>query len=235
MAQRQSNVDRWLKRETPRVRKALESASRHFDGKDHLTVNTLEAVYGRESSFGTMMRQRGSSAAAGHFHLELQTARQYGLRVSKHNDQRFNINRAASAAARYLKDLDRMFSKKTTIRKTVKTVPVRDPVERKKFVLAAYNGGQRRIATAQRLAEQHGKNPQLWHDVELFLESAKATRGKANEIRQYVEAVLAYEIEFAQKSPAKKSLKQKKARKQTSWCTVGRWRTIDDRPVFICG
>ena len=49
-----SNVDRWLERETPRTRKALENASRYFDLNDHLTVNTLEAVYGRESSFGTM-------------------------------------------------------------------------------------------------------------------------------------------------------------------------------------
>ena len=128
-----------------------------------------------------------------------------------------------------------MFSKQTTIRKPVKTIPVRDSLERKKFVLAAYNGGQRRIAAAQRLAKQNGKNPQLWRDVELFLESAKATHRKANEIRQYVEAVRGYEVEFAQKSPAKKSLKQKEAKKQTSWCTVGHWRTIDDRPVFICG
>lgn len=47
-----SDVEVWLERETPRIRKALESASRHFDGNDDLTVNTLEAVYGQESSFG---------------------------------------------------------------------------------------------------------------------------------------------------------------------------------------
>ena len=65
-----SNVDAWLERETPRTRKALESASRHFDADDVLTVNTLEAVYGQESSFGTQMGTRGSSKAAGHFQLE---------------------------------------------------------------------------------------------------------------------------------------------------------------------
>ena len=59
-----SNVDVWLQRETPRVRKALENASRHFDSDDNLTVNTLEAVYGKESSFGTQMRKRGSVGAA---------------------------------------------------------------------------------------------------------------------------------------------------------------------------
>jgi len=57
MAKKQSSdVDVWLGRETPRVRKALESASRYFDGGDRLTVNTLEAVYGQESSFGTRLR-----------------------------------------------------------------------------------------------------------------------------------------------------------------------------------
>lgn len=89
-----SNVDRWLERETPRVRKALESASRYFDANDNLTVNTLEAVYGRESSFGTMLGERGSSGAAGHFQFEPKTARRYGLSISKQNDQRFDIDRA---------------------------------------------------------------------------------------------------------------------------------------------
>ena len=37
-----SNVDVWLGRETPPVRKALENASRSFDTNDQLTVNTLD-------------------------------------------------------------------------------------------------------------------------------------------------------------------------------------------------
>ena len=65
-----SNVDVWLQRETSHVRRALESASRHFDSDDNLTVNTLEAVYGRESSFGTLIGTRGSPEAAGHFQFE---------------------------------------------------------------------------------------------------------------------------------------------------------------------
>jgi hypothetical protein len=51
---------------------------------------------------------------------------------------------------------------------------------------------------------------------------------------EYVEKVLRYEVEFAIKSPADKSKKQKKPGKKQAWCTEGRWRTIDDRPVFIC-
>ncbi len=54
MAKKQSSdVDAWLGRETDHVRKAVESASRYFDVNDNLTVNTLEAIYAQESSFGT--------------------------------------------------------------------------------------------------------------------------------------------------------------------------------------
>lgn len=239
MAEQQpSNVDRWLGRETPRVRKALESASRYFDDNDSLTVNTLEAVYGRESSFGTMLGTRGSSGAAGHFRLEPATAKRYGLSVSKDNDQRFDIDYASSAAARYLKDLDTMFSKRTTLVEGRETVPVKSMSDRKKFVLGAYNGGEGRISGAQHLAEKAGKDPKLWDEVENFLEETEASKPKAKEkakeIRQYVELVPAYEAEFARKSPANKNLKQKKAKKERPRCTEGHWRTIDDRPVFIC-
>ena len=98
--QRPSNVDRWLERETPRIRKALESASRYFDSNDNLAINTLEAIYGQESSFGILMGKRGSTDAAGHFQLKPDAAKRYGLSVSKENDQRFDIDRASSSAGR---------------------------------------------------------------------------------------------------------------------------------------
>lgn len=237
MPKEQSNVDAWLGRETPRVRRALESASRHFDPNSRLTVHTLEAVYGRESSFGTitMMRKPGSSVAAGHFQFEPKTAERYGLNVSKKNDERFDINKASSAAARYLRDLNKMFSRKTTILGQSRTVPINNISERKKFVVGAFNAGERHIADAQRLAQKAGRNPQLWNDVQKFLEQAspkkEKAKEKAREIRQYVEKVLLYEIEFTQKSPAGKG----KTASGKYRCTEGgRWVTIDDRPVYIC-
>lgn len=234
MPKKPSNVDVWLRRETPRVRKALESASRYFDTNDRLTVNTLEAVYGRESSFGTLMRERGSSKPAGHFHLTPETARRYGLVVSRHNDQRFDLDRAASVAARYLKDLNTMFGKKTALLEAPDTIPVKSVSERKQFVLGAYNGGEGRIARAQHLAEKAGHEPQVWSDVQQFLEAAGASATKGTEIRGYVEMVPLYEVEFAQKSLANKHLKQKTVREARNRCTEGHWVTIDDRPVFIC-
>ena len=233
-----SDVDVWLQRETPRVRRALESASRYFDADAVLTVSTLEAVYGQESSFGTpsQLGERGSTGAAGHFQFEPNTARRYGLSFSKENDQRFDIYRASSAAARYLKDLDTTFRRKTTVLKKegLNSTPVKSVSERKKFAIGAFNAGEGRVVRAQRLAEQAGKNPRLWSDVQQFIAKAGTTPAKERETKEYVEDVLRYEAEFAIKSPADKSKKQKKPGKQQAWCTEGRWRTIDDRPVFIC-
>ena len=232
--QQTSNVDAWLKRETPRIRRALETASRHFDARDNLTVNTLEAVYGQESSFGTLMGTRGSSNAAGHFQFEPPTAIRYGLNVSKENDQRFDIDRASSAAARYLKDLNSMFRKTTGLPGGKSTIAVKDASERKKVVLGGFNAGEGRVAGAQQLAEQAGKNPRLWGDVQEFIAEARTTQNKEQETKEYVPEVLSDEAEFAVKSPADKTQKQKKPREKQAWCTEGRWRTIDDHPVFIC-
>lgn len=225
----------WLERGTPLVRRALEDASRHFGSASRLTVHTLEAVYGRESSFGTLLGTRGSSGAAGHFQLKPDTAREYGLSVSKENDQRFDLARASSAAARHLNKLNGMFSRNTRVLGKSVTVAVKDSKERHKFVLGAYSAGQKRVADAQRLADKAGKNPGLWADVQRFLEAAnpskRMAKRNAEETRQYVEKVLLYEIEFTQKSPAGKG----KTAKGKYRCTEGgRWVTIDDRPVYIC-
>ena len=224
--QRLSNVDVWLGRETDHIRKALENASRHFDGNDNLTVNTLEAVYARESSFGLpkKMGERGSAKPAGHFQFSPETARRYGLTVTKNNDQRFDIDYASSASARYLKDLHTLLSKDTMLDRGVKTTGVKNPLERKKFVLGAFNAGEGSIAKAQRLAQRAGKNPQLWSDVEKYLTA---------ETKRYIPEVLSYQDEFSLKSSANKNTKDKNPRKEYR-CTEGHWVTIDDRPVFIC-
>ena len=180
------------------------------------------------------MGKHGASGAAGHFQFRPDTAKRYSLNVSKNNDQRFDIDYASSAAARYLKDLDNMFSRRTNLGTGYDTAPVNNVLERKKFTLGAYNAGEGRIAKAQRLAEEAGKNPQLWMDVEQFLELAGASKTTADDARQYVERVPLYESEFASKSPADKNMKQKEPRKGDYRCTEGHWRTIDDRKVFIC-
>ena len=106
MTKKISNVDKWIKKETDHKKKALENASKHFDKDDSLSVNHLQAIYGKESSYGTQKRKRGMNGAAGDFMLEKKTAIRMGLTVTKENDQRFDVDDASAASAKYLKTLD---------------------------------------------------------------------------------------------------------------------------------
>ncbi|MFH0753350.1 MAG: transglycosylase SLT domain-containing protein [Candidatus Omnitrophota bacterium] len=192
----------------------------------------MEAIYGQESSFGILKRDRGMDAADGHYHLQRDSAERYHLIVSKKNDQRFDIDYASIAAARYLDDLDRLFSKETILSAKIKIIPVKDVLERKKFILAAYNGGEGTIAKAQSLAQKAKKNPKSWNNVQMFLEQAKADN--PDQVRKYVKDVFKNEAEFADKSLVDKGAKNKKINKPKGRCSKGHWVTIDEHPVFIC-
>lgn len=92
-------------------------------------------------------RARSFAGARGLMQIMPRTGRSYGLRNANDPEQ------SVRAAVKYLDDLDKMFEAK-----------VPDPRERKKFVLAAYNGGQGHIFDAMRLAEKHGLDPTRWDD-----------------------------------------------------------------------
>ncbi len=235
MTKKRSDVDVWLERETPRVRKTLESASQFLES-DNFTVHTLEAMYGQESSFGTLMGKRGSDGPAGHFQFEKHTAKQFGLGTAKKNDERFDIGLVSSAAVKYLNRLNRIFGGRARLGQKQEAVPVQSISERKKFVLGAFNAGEGRIARAQHLASGDGRNPQLWNNVRDFIEAAGAERGKNQETRNYVDTILLNEHELALKSQAGKNIKQKTSRQSQYRCAddEGHWRTIDDRRILIC-
>jgi len=74
--------------------------------------------------------------------LEKMTAIRLGLSVSKDNDQRFDVDAASAASAKYLKTLDDSFRTKTNLGSVIVTAPVSDSTERVKFTLAAYNAGE---------------------------------------------------------------------------------------------
>ncbi|MCB0308845.1 MAG: transglycosylase SLT domain-containing protein, partial [Bdellovibrionales bacterium] len=223
----------WLERETPHKRDALENASMHFDKDDKLTVNTLEAIYGQESSFGKNRRKRYIDGAAGDFQLEKKTAKRMGLTISSKNDPRFDIDDASAAAAKYLKTLDSSFSKSTTLSKNLNTIPVSNASKRVRFAIAAYNAGEGRIAKAQKITKESGGDPNNWDEVKENLEAAGASAEKAKEIREYVEKVTAYEKEFSKKSKANKRAKHKKAKKIKRAPEGGHWVTIKGRHIFI--
>ena len=73
--------------------------------------------------------------------------RGYGLTDATVTDPELNIE----AAAKIMRDIDRSLSKY-----------VSDPVERRKFSIAAYNSGIGHIYDAIALAGKHGKDPALW-------------------------------------------------------------------------
>ncbi len=230
-----TDISPWLKMETLHKKTALENASRHFDSEDALTVNTLEAIYGQESSFGTNRRARGLAGAAGDFQLERVTAKRMGLKVGYKNDERFDVDNASAASAKYLKIQDCAFSKKTILSGKISTSPVKDPVERKKFAIAAFNAGEGRIAKAQSLTSKDRRNPALWDDVKKYLEAAGATAAKSKEINEYVENVLKYEVEFSKSSKADKKVKLGSPRRVKKIPVGGHWITLDGRHIFIEG
>ena len=93
------------------------------------------------------------AGARGLMQIMPETAVHLGLPADQMHQPEKNI----SAAARYLRELERKFS----------DIPGRS--ERINFILAAYNGGTGHVRDAMALARKHGKNPQLWNDVAPFI------------------------------------------------------------------
>jgi len=227
------NVDAWLEKEDHHKEDAFERGSREFDDGDSLSVHTLEAIYGKESGFGAELGRRGSNGAAGHFQMERQTAQRMGMTVTTKDDQRFDIDTASVAEAKYLKTLDGLFSKEAYLGLDIKTVPVDDLNERTKFVLAANNAGEGRIAKAQALAQKEGKDPTKWDDVKQFLKAAGASNAKVKETTSYVDKTKSYEKEFRQKSKASEKDKEKGPTEIEPDSGDDHWITKDGRHILI--
>jgi hypothetical protein len=236
MPNKSSYVDEWIKERSNHQVKALEKASKVFDDKDSLTVNSLEAVYGRETSFGKseFLGKRGSTKPAGHFQQKKDAAIEQKLKVTENNDERFDIDPSSISAAGQLKDLDNIFRRGSNLGGKRFAIPIKDIDERRKFDFGAYNLGQGRVVHAQELAKQAVKDPTKWSDVEKFLEATSASPDQVQEAMQYVEDVLKHEKIFKEKSKADKKLKDKDLVKGANLSEEGHWVTLDDgRHVLI--
>jgi membrane-bound lytic murein transglycosylase F len=111
----------------------------------------LASLVYQESHF--LPKGESWAGARGLMQLMPGTAKRFG--AINLDDPRQSIR----AGVGYLKYLDNYWAKK-----------ISDPNERLKFVLASYNAGLSHITDARKLAEKHGKNPQLWEgNVEYFL------------------------------------------------------------------
>lgn len=93
------------------------------------------------------------AGARGLMQIMPSTARGIGVEPNMLFDPQVNMK----LSARLIKQLDGKFKN------------VINPNERKKFVLASYNGGIGHVVDAMNLARKHGYNPYLWSDVSTFL------------------------------------------------------------------
>ncbi len=91
---------------------------------------------------------------------------------------------------KYLMALNYIFEEGKLLVGDLRATAVPDRTERLKFVLAAYNGGAGRIATAQQLCKEEDDDPEKWNEVKNYLEEAGATAEKAEIIKKYVEQVI---------------------------------------------
>ncbi len=92
---------------------------------------------------------RSWAGAQGLMQIMPKTAAHLGLKPEEVNDPEKNIR----AAAQLIKELTESFS------------DVKNVEERKRFVLASYNGGSGHIRDAMALTTKQGGNPQRWADV----------------------------------------------------------------------
>src|SRR5439155_13676123 len=103
-------------------------------------------------------------------------------------DRRGDLSRPAgpddvALGVGYLRYLDDIFGRRSTLAAGLATVPVRDAGERRLFAIAAYNAGEGRVARAQERAAAAGGDPTRFADVGRFLPGT--TEG-------YVDRVVAY-------------------------------------------
>lgn len=168
------SIDSWFGQEEPKAKQArllkrYFELSKRADGvfnldlsKGHVSpYDQLFKLYGGESGVDwRLLASQGYhesrfdpsrvswAGARGIMQIMPRTARAYGLTAARLADPEANI----ATATKIWKDLDKSLAKR-----------VPDPEERKKFVLAAYNGGLAHVLDAIALAKKYGKNPQVWN------------------------------------------------------------------------
>ncbi len=224
MANKKSDIDKWLSKLTPYQRKALENASKNFSDRDNFDINSIESIFGIESSFGSSehIGVRGSDGPAGYFQQKKNSAIRYGLIVTKKNDERFNLAKSAISAAKQIKDLDNLFSKRSNLGGGIFTSPVLNALDRELIAVAAYNIGEGRIAKAQAIAIKNGEDAGKWQNIVKYLKEAGANDLQIEEVKKYIEKYLELKKEFAAKSELK-NLKNKniedKASEGCHWIT----------------
>lgn len=130
-----------------------------YAGQINLDWRLLAALAYTESKFCPDIISK--SGAMGIMQLMPGTLKAFGVSGDKRLDPEQNI----MAAAGYIASLQKIFAK------------VKDPGQRRLFVLAAYNAGHGHIMDAMALAEKYGKEKLVWeNNVETYLKKETDSR-----------------------------------------------------------
>lgn len=171
-------IDAWCA-EVPTVARQTEILQKYFDSRKNFPVegasydrqfrngyaspfDSLFRVHADESAWDWRMlaaqayqesrfnpTARSWAGAKGLMQIMPGTATGFGLRHTELTDP----SRSIQTAVKILNAYDAMLATKVT-----------NPIERKKFTLAAYNAGPGHVLDAIRLAEKYGLDPQVWDD-----------------------------------------------------------------------
>ncbi|MCK4364439.1 MAG: transglycosylase SLT domain-containing protein [Thermoplasmatales archaeon] len=169
----------------------------NYANEYHISPALIMAIIRQESNFIANANgndyigyMQVSWDAATHQSIEDMTSDEYkGTKsdwLSEGKDPDLNI----MYGTRYLRILNIIFEEGKFLYDSVSATKVSDIQERLNFVLAAYNGGQGRIANAQKIAKENNKDPTKWDEVKEYLEEAGANTAKAIEIKNYVYGVI---------------------------------------------
>jgi len=167
------SIDSWIGQEKPRLQQAL-LLKRYFEmSKSTRQLIDLTFKNGKISPFDQLFKRYAPeigwdwrllaamgfaesrfdptvvswAGARGIMQIMPKTARAYGISAEASTDNEVSI----ATAVKIIKDLDKIFAAK-----------IKNPAERRKFILAAYNSGHAHILDAIALARKHGLDPAVW-------------------------------------------------------------------------
>jgi soluble lytic murein transglycosylase-like protein len=141
-----------------------------------------EGIVWTESRFDPTARS-ADGLSVGAFQLTRVTAEQMRRRLAG-STMGLSLNDEVTLGLGYLRYLSRLFARPVVLDDAGNTTTaVSDCPERWRFVIAAYNAGEGRVAEAQRRAQQAGLDPTRFEDIRPYLPRIT---------RRYVDSVLTF-------------------------------------------
>lgn len=173
------SIAAWLT--TPRQRAlagAITRASDHAGVEPSLSL----AVAVAESSLDARARS-ADGLSSGTFQVTAPTAADIRRRFQSRELTRPPGNDDVALGVAHLRYLDDLFARDARLGGELRTVPVEDEAERRRFAVAAYNAGEGRVARAQERAAALRRDPTRFASIRAFLPTIT---------QRYVDRVMRY-------------------------------------------